>query len=487
MTETHHLPNFEAAKVLIYGDLMLDRYWYGQASRISPEAPVPVVHIHKTQHRPGGAANVALNISSLGGKTRLFGIVGNDLEGQELKTQLEKNQVKCHFQSVAEYPTTTKLRVIGQNQQLIRMDFEKNYSEINCSELITQYEQHLLDSSVVVLSDYAKGTLTPHSSHLIHLAIAAGIPVLVDPKNTDFNHYRGATLLTPNLKEFEAVVGHCPDQPTLEIKARKLMAQFAFNALLVTQGKDGMTLVTADSCLHIPAHAHEVFDVTGAGDTVIALIAAAIAVGESLETAVRLANLAAGIVVTKLGASTVSVAELRRAAQRRGHWHDGVVTEAELLTLVADARAHGETIVMTNGCFDILHHGHIEYLSKTKALGKRLIVAVNDDASVCRLKGEPRPFNTLVDRMAVLSALRVVDWIVPFSEDTPARLIAAVTPDILVKGGDYLPEQIAGGEHVIASGGQVFVIPFKSGFSTSALINKVQKNYSQLETQEEMI
>lgn len=474
MFEQHHLPNFELAKVLVYGDLMLDRYWYGSISRISPEAPVPVVHVQKNQNRPGGAANVALNIAALGGKTKLLGIVGQDAEASELQTILEQHQVNCHFLRVNGLPTITKLRIIGQNQQLIRMDFEDSFSQIDTEPLRSIYQQQLKDVSVVVLSDYAKGSLLDYSSHFIEAARALNIPVLVDPKSNNFNYYRGATLITPNLKEFEAVVGVSKNNQELEHKGQQLIHQYDLQALLITRGKDGMSLISKQTVLHIPTHAREVFDVTGAGDTVIAALAAALATGESLESAVCLANIAAGIVVTKLGTNTVSVAELRRACQRRGQLYDGIVQEEELLTLVADAKAHKESIVMTNGCFDILHHGHIQYLTQAKALGKRLIVAVNDDASVRRLKGSERPLNPLEDRMAVLSALRVVDWVVSFSEDTPERLIARVLPDILVKGGDYQIEQIAGGDHVIVNGGHVKVLPFKLGFSTSSMIKKIQ-------------
>lgn len=453
---------------------MLDRYWFGNTTRISPEAPVPVVHVQHCENRPGGAANVAVNIASIGAQPILMGIIGKDQEGKELLDLLENKAVTCCFYFSGNHPTITKLRVLGQNQQLIRMDFEKNLDATVSAQMLEAFNQKLDEVNMVVLSDYAKGALLTFAPELIKLARNKNIPVLVDPKSNNFNCYRGATLITPNLKEFEAVVGPSTSEEQLISKARDLIKEYDFKGLLITQGKEGMTLVVEhEEAVHIPAHAHEVYDVTGAGDTVIAIIASALAGGESLSQSVRWGNLAAGIVVTKLGAETVSIAELRRAAQRRGQLAEGIVGEEELVTLVNDARGRGESIVMTNGCFDILHTGHIEYLYQAKNLGKRLIVAVNDDASVSRLKGKERPLNSLQDRMIVLSALRIVDWVVPFSEDTPERLISVISPDFLVKGGDYKVNQIAGADHVLAYGGQVKILNFKPGYSTTSLMNKI--------------
>ncbi len=340
--------------------------------------------------------------------------------------------------------------MIGQQQQLIRMDFEEPFRNVKDESLINAYQRALESTDIVILSDYAKGALH-RSELLIQLARQQGIPVLVDPKTTDYNKYRGASLITPNKAEFEAIAGVCIDEQALETKAQELIQAFDLGALLITRGKEGMTLVQAGQpAQHFLAKAREVYDVTGAGDTVIGIIGAILAAGKDIKEAVRLANIAAGLVVMKLGAATVSVPELRRAVLRQGGVLEGVLTEAELLVAVSDARAHGETIVMTNGCFDILHTGHIQYLLQAQALGRRLIVAVNDDNSVKRLKGSTRPINSLMERMTVLAALRSVDWVVPFSEDTPARLINLVKPDVLVKGGDYRPEQIAGADGVIA-------------------------------------
>jgi len=310
---------------------------------------------------------------------------------------------------------------------------------------------------------------------LIEAARQAGIPVLVDPKGRDFSIYRGATVITPNLAEFEAVVGRCADTDDLVRRAEALIDDCGIEALLITRGEDGMSLVRpGETAVHLPARAREVFDVTGAGDTVIATLAAGLAAGLALPQATALANLAAGIVVGKLGTATVTVAELRRVLREQDDASHGVVSEAELLAAVADARAHGERIVMTNGCFDLLHAGHVGYLEQARARGDRLIVAVNDDDSVRRLKGEGRPVNPLPQRMAVLAGLASVDWVTSFAEDTPARLIGAVLPDVLVKGGDYRPEQIAGYDAVIANGGTVEILDFLDGCSTTAMLSRMR-------------
>lgn len=468
------LPSFDSARVLVAGDVMLDRYWSGPVSRISPEAPVPVVRVAETEERPGGAGNVALNVVALGATATVLGIVGADAAADVLEQRLGAAGVNCFFERQSERPTITKLRVLSRHQQLIRLDFEVNFAGFEPAQLHKRFAADLMQSDTVVLSDYGKGTLRS-ARDLIDLARAAGKPVLVDPKSRDFAIYRGATLITPNLGEFEAVVGPCTDERDLIAKGRALMRDQQLGALLITRGEQGMTLLR-EGCaeLHLPAQAREVYDVTGAGDTVIATLAAALAAGESMEDATALANHAAGIVVGKLGAATVSVPELRRALHGEVSLGRGVLSEAQLLIAVHEARARGERLVMTNGCFDILHAGHVAYLSEARQLGERLIIALNDDASVARLKGQGRPVNSLAGRAAVLAGLAAVDWVVPFSEDTPQRLICAVLPDVLVKGGDYRPEQIAGHECVIAHGGKVVVLDFQDGCSTSAVIERIR-------------
>ncbi len=472
---TIQIPSFESAHVLVAGDVMLDRYWSGPVSRISPEAPVPVVRIAETEERPGGAGNVALNIAALGAQATVLGIVGNDAPGEVLQQRLSAAGVTCLFERQADRPTVTKLRVLSRHQQLIRLDFEVDFAGFDTAQLRANFTAALTQTGAVVLSDYGKGTLH-NARELIDMARAAGKPVLVDPKSRDFSIYRGATLITPNLSEFEAVVGPCRDERELVEKGRALLRQQELGALLITRGEHGMTLLR-EGCaeLHLPAQAREVYDVTGAGDTVIATLAAVLAAGHSLEDATALANHAAGIVVGKLGAATVSVPELRRAVQGEIHTGRGELSEEQLLIAVQAARAGGERIVMTNGCFDILHAGHVAYLEQARRLGDRLIIAVNDDASVARLKGAGRPVNTLARRMAVLAGLSAVDWVVPFSEDTPERLICAVLPDLLAKGGDYRPEQIAGYECVTGNGGKVVVLNYEEGCSTSEVIARIRE------------
>jgi D-beta-D-heptose 7-phosphate kinase/D-beta-D-heptose 1-phosphate adenosyltransferase len=468
-----HIPRFEGCQVLIVGDVMLDRYWHGPTLRISPEAPVPVVKIEDVEERPGGAANVAVNIATLGGSVRVLGVVGTDEAAKLLETKLQRLGVDCDFLHLPGQATITKLRVLSRNQQLLRLDFEDGFPGFEPKELYERFVHHLPETAVVVLSDYQKGALGDIERY-IRAARAANCPVLVDPKGRDFGRYRGATLLTPNLAEFEAVAGPCRDEAELVGKGERLRRDLEWDALLITRGEQGMTLLRKNAePLQLAARAREVYDVTGAGDTVIATLAAGVAAGLELADATLLANLAASIVVGKLGTASVTVSELRRIAYEHDEPPRGVLEEAQLLQAVADAKLHGETIVLTNGCFDILHAGHVTYLEQAKRLGSRLVVAVNDDASVRRLKGVERPVNPLWQRMRVLAGLSVVDWVVPFYEDTPERLICAVQPDYLVKGGDNDPAKIPGNRCVWDAGGQVVVMDYIEGCSTTRTITRI--------------
>jgi len=470
------LPDFSQARVLVVGDVMLDRYWQGPTRRISPEAPVPVVKVEGDEFRPGGAGNVALNIACLGAGVRLLGLVGQDPEAQMLTDHLSQRGVACGLIPLEGKRTITKLRVLSRHQQLIRLDFEDGFSTQDAQRLGERFAALLSGVSAVVLSDYAKGALGEVQS-LIQAARTQGLPVIVDPKGTDFERYRGATLLTPNQPEFETVVGPVADDDDLVAKGIALRDALELAALLITRSEKGMCLLERGKpAIHLPTRAREVYDVTGAGDTVVATLAAALGAGEATHEAMVLPNLAAGVVVGKLGTATVSQAELMGAMEEHLPIRRGAVSEDELLALVARARAAGERIVMTNGCFDILHTGHVTYLQQARALGERLIVAVNDDASVARLKGPTRPVNPLDARQTVLAALAAVDWVVPFSEDTPERLICRVLPDVLVKGGDYRVEDIAGGACVTAAGGEVRVLPFLSGHSTSSMIANIKQS-----------
>lgn len=469
------LPAFAKARVLVAGDVMLDRYWSGSTARISPEAPVPVVKVAQDVVRAGGAANVALNLAALGAATTALGVVGDDADGALLSQALQAAGITPELLQGG-VPTIAKLRVMSRNQQLLRMDFEERLDApgaFDRAALLARFAAALLQSDVVILSDYGKGTLADVAA-LVAAARAAGKPVLIDPKGSDWSPYAGATLLTPNLSEFEAVVGKCGSDAELIAKAEALRTRLDLAALLITRSERGMTLVEPGKApLHLPTAAREVYDVTGAGDTVIATLAAALGAGAVLADACRLANAAAGITVGKLGAATVSPAELMAAL---GHVSAGSVLDEDTLVAHIEAlKKLGKTVVMTNGCFDILHTGHVRYLEAARALGDVLVVAVNTDDSVRRLKGESRPLNRCADRMGVLAALRCVDYCVPFAEDTPARLIGRVLPNKLVKGGDYQPEAIAGYAEVTAAGGEVLALDFHDGYSTTRLIQLAQQ------------
>ena len=474
------LPSLAGANVLVVGDLMLDRYWHGDTSRISPEAPVPIVLVGESEERAGGAGNVALNISALGAKACLLGFTGDDEPCTALEKLLKPVGIDCFFDKLAGAATITKLRVLSRHQQLIRLDFEDGFETQNAENLLKSFQIQLVTAGAVVLSDYGKGTLR-QVQEFIQLARKAGKIILVDPKGSDFNKYRGASLITPNMHEFEGVVGRCENDEDIVIKGQSLMQSLELEALLITRSERGMTLLQKDlPAIHLPTHAKEVFDVTGAGDTVISVLAAALAAGQSFADATALSNLAAGIVVSKLGTATVSMNELRRTRREQHQVQRGVVEEDALLQLVTESREHGETIVMTNGCFDILHAGHVSYLEQARELGDRLIVAVNDDDSVKRLKGPERPVNSMEKRMRMLAALQCVDWVVPFYEDTPTRQICRLMPDILVKGGDNDPAKIPGGDCVRKAGGEVKVLTYIDGVSTTGIISTIRESENKI-------
>jgi D-beta-D-heptose 7-phosphate kinase/D-beta-D-heptose 1-phosphate adenosyltransferase len=465
------IPDFSNTRVLVAGDVMLDRYLFGATSRISPEAPVPVVHVQTSDDRAGGAANVAVNLAALGVRTTLLGVVGNDEEAAKLKKVLEQEAIDCRFSYSDKRPTITKTRVQSRGQQLIRLDREESAAVSAGPSLVPVLTAALKSVDAVVLSDYGKGALGDVAD-IIAACKSAGVAVMIDPKGTDFDKYRGASVITPNQSEFEAVAGVASSDEDMVERGRKMLIDLELDALLVTRSEKGMLLVEAgQEPFFLRTQAREVYDVTGAGDTVIATFAAAYASGASFQSSSGLANLAAGLVVRKIGVASVTPSELRIALHQRGQGGRGQVAEAELMSLIGESKERGERIVMTNGCFDVLHAGHVAYLEEAKSLGDRLIVAVNDDDSVRRLKGAGRPLNTLADRMAVLAGLASVDWVVPFAEDTPARLIAAVLPHVLVKGGDYRTDQIAGAREVLENGGEVRVLSFREGHSSSRIID----------------
>lgn len=469
------IPVLATARVLVAGDVMLDRYWHGPTGRISPEAPVPVVRVTEIEDRPGGAANVALNIAGLGASAALVGVTGADEAETTLRERLGAAGIDCLFQQAPGQPTITKLRIISRQQQLLRLDFEEPFHDLDTAPFTEKVTANLTGCGALILSDYQKGALRDCQA-LIQAARQAGVPVLVDPKGTDFSRYRGATLLTPNFAEFETVAGPVGSEEELVCRGRQLIEELELQALLITRSEKGMTLLRRDhSALHLPARAREVFDVTGAGDTVISVVAAALAAGSPLEDAVALANIAAGIVVGKLGTAVVSAPELRRAVHQEGGIGRGVMTLEQLKIAVEDARAQGERIVFTNGCFDIIHAGHVGYLDTARRQGHRLIVAVNADDSIRRLKGPGRPINPLERRMAVLAALEAVDWVVPFETDTPEPLLEALRPEVLVKGGDYSVEQVVGADIVKGYGGEVRVLDFIDDVSTTKIVERIRQ------------
>jgi D-beta-D-heptose 7-phosphate kinase/D-beta-D-heptose 1-phosphate adenosyltransferase len=440
---------------------------------VSPEAPVPVVHSSSREQRAGGAANVAVNLAALGARVRFFGAVGEDSSGTALGDILGHFGVATSFVISPSLPTIHKLRVLARNQQLIRLDQEQRFDAV-AADVNRAILEAVGDAEVVVLSDYGKGTLYAVAD-LIAALKAKSARVFVDPKGTDFSRYQGCYCLTPNQSEFAAVVGHWANEAEFLQKARRLRAELDIDYLLVTRGERGMTMVGHDiDVVDLGAEAREVFDVTGAGDTVIATLAAAVGVGLAPAEAVTLANLAASLAVAKIGVAQVSPAELKTALHRLGQGGRGLVSAEELKPILDEAKRRGERIVMTNGCFDILHAGHVGYLEEARSLGDQLVVAVNDDASVARLKGPTRPITPLEDRMAVLAGLAAVDWVVAFSEDTPAALIEMLEPDVLVKGGDWQVDQIAGADSVLRRGGDVRVIDFKPGRSTTGLIEAIR-------------
>jgi D-beta-D-heptose 7-phosphate kinase/D-beta-D-heptose 1-phosphate adenosyltransferase len=475
-------PQFHTAHVVVIGDVMLDSFYYGKASRISPEAPVPVVNVERLDELPGGAANVAMNLASLGAHCQISGITGQDEAATTLQQKLNSVGVACAFHHAESNGTIIKRRVICNHQQLLRLDFEQPFAKDEWLSLTSLVEPLLSTMKVMVLSDYNKGTLAD-PQYWITLAKQHQLPVLVDPKGTDFSKYRGADLLTPNMTEFEAVVGKVTSEADLITKAQQLIEKFQLGALLITRSEHGMTLIRKDQpAFHLPAIAKEVADVTGAGDTVISTLAATLAAGENIETAVTLANVAASIVVSKLGTATVSGLELEveyhrhQGTNNTDHSIAGVVSVEQLKLAVDQAKRRGEKVVFTNGCFDILHAGHVSYLEQARAQGDRLVLAINTDESVSKLKGSGRPINTASRRLAVLAGLSSIDWVTCFEGDTPEALLRDIKPDILVKGGDYDKKGVVGWEIVEGYGGEVRVMGMTPNCSTTAIVEKINQN-----------
>ena len=476
------LPPTVSARILVVGDFMVDRYWFGDTVRVSQEAPVPVVDVADVEDRPGGAANVALNIAALGARCVFVAAVGRDAAARGVRKRLEAAGVECDFVEVPAWQTTLKIRVVSQRQQLLRADVEAPLPESVSEAVQARVAVRLPDVDAVILEDYDKGVLAAPEA-LVECAKAAGVTVLVDPKHKPFTRYAGADVIKPNRPEFERAVGTWRDEAELAAKGEAVLERIGAGALVVTQGSDGLTVVRREGgASHVSGHDVQIYDRTGAGDTVAAALGVGIGLGWDLMEAARMANAAAGLVCAKSGTASVSGAEVNRAlAKRKANpslassvgYEGRVLTSEELLAAVAAARERGERIVFTNGCFDIVHPGHVGYLEEARRLGDRLIVAVNDDASAERVKGVGRPVNPLRSRMGVLAHLGSVDWVVPFSEDTPERLLAAVRPDVLVKGGDYAEREIVGAGLVREYGGEVRALSRFEGCSTSSIIRRI--------------
>jgi len=469
---------WQRQQVLVVGDVMLDQYVWGDVERISPEAPVPVLHAKLRDEKPGGAANVAMNLAGLGACVTLVGFAGGDDEQRMLEAILADRAIEPLLAPISGLRTTTKLRVLSGHQQMIRIDTESAapISQADHQGLLACALAHLPSASVVVLSDYAKGVLTEGLCQaIIGEANKRHIPVLVDPKSRSFARYRGATAVCPNLKELAAATGEVTsDLDGLLGAGQKLVASLAVKFVVVTLGEKGIAVLRPDSRFHAPAAVRQVYDVSGAGDTVIATLALALASRIPVESAVQLANVAAGVVVGKVGTVPIQREELLGALSQGilPAMDEKVVSLEPLLGRVSVWRSSGEHVVFTNGCFDILHIGHIRLLEEARRKGDRLIVAVNSDDSVRRLKGPLRPVVAERERAAVLAALSAVDAVVIFDESTPLRLIEAIRPDVLVKGGDYTEESVVGAREVRAWGGRVELIPLVGGVSTTRLIAK---------------
>ena len=472
--------SWENLSVLVVGDVILDKYIWGTVERISPEAPVPVVHATRTTHCPGGAANVAMNLVGLGAQSTIVGFVGEDEDGSILGGTLSASGVHASLVSVPSFPTTSKLRILSNNQQMLRVDSEKTALRPGrfYDQLIQQARQVIPSSSVVVLSDYAKGVLSDTvCAEIISDARALGIPVLVDPKSSSFKKYSNATTICPNLKELSLVVGESvKDLGELFDIAEGYVDRYGLDFLTVTLGEKGIAIVGKGMRKCAPARARQVFDVSGAGDTVIATLALCLACGIKMETAIEVANIAAGIVVSKVGTVPIELNELIGALSQDhvSLAKEKILTQGRLRARVAAWRSTGQRIVFTNGCYDLLHVGHITLLEHARQLGDKLIVAINSDVSAKGSKGPTRPMVVEEQRARVLAALSAVDAVVIFDESTPLELIRAVRPDVLVKGGDYTEDTVVGATEVRSWGGGVCLVPFVKGLSTSELISKAR-------------
>lgn len=471
-------------RTLVVGDLMLDEYLWGKTDRISPEAPVAIVDVSRDDLRLGGAGNVINNLATLGCQVAVLGVVGDDADGHKLAEKLAEKGIE--YSGLIFEPgrlTTRKTRILAGHQQVLRIDREVRASinSVSEEELLSSAYTALGNCDLLLISDYLKGVLTDRLTiALIAMANEMRVPVVVDPKGESYRKYRGATILTPNRKEAQLATGIAiSDIPSLEGAGKALCAALALDALLITRSEEGMSLFYPDGRhIPLPTVAREVFDVSGAGDTVLALIGVGLAAGLDIAQAAQIANIGAGIVVAKLGTSTVTADELLRGAMNSDHEPQSKIHDRIILArLLAAERGRGKSVVFTNGCFDLLHVGHVKYLQQAKRLGDLLVLGLNSDASIRRIKGPLRPLINEEDRAHILAALGCIDYVVLFDEETPYELIQILRPDILVKGGDYTVDGVVGRDLVEGWGGRVELINFVDGKSTTATIEKILESY----------
>ena len=465
--------NKQMGSILVLGDLMLDEYHWCKVNRISPEAPVPVCKIEKTTLTPGGAGNVANNIKGLNIKSTIFGFVGADSSGDKLVRLFEKSKIDCSGIIKSKRSTILKSRVVAHHQQVVRLDREDNesLSSQEQEQLFSAFESQIASCSAIVISDYLKGTLTESFlEKVIELAKKNNKTVVVDPKGDSFMKYKNATIITPNFSEFETAIGKkITSEEEIFESGKKLVKKLNLKALLLTRSEKGMSIITKTEKKDIKTDAKEVFDITGAGDTVVALLTIGLACNLDLETSARMANIGAGIVVEKRGTATVSWEALEtfftNKTNKKLPYQD--------LNEILQKKEEGKQIVFTNGCFDILHAGHVQYLTQAKSHGDILVVGLNSDQSVKNLKGSARPINNQTARASVLASLEAVDYVVTFEEDTPINLIQKIKPDVHIKGGDYNAEELPEFPIISNYGGKVIIKPFLEGFSTSSIIEKI--------------
>jgi D-beta-D-heptose 7-phosphate kinase / D-beta-D-heptose 1-phosphate adenosyltransferase len=478
------LNGFHAARVLVLGDVMLDRFVYGSVERISPEAPIPVVNVERYMDMPGGAANVARNIAALGARVSLLGVVGDDGWAQDLRTQLVLSpSIDVRLVTDGSRVTSVKTRYVADGQQVMRADRESRLplSFAVAQRLLLEFSSALREANLVILSDYAKGVLTESVvSAAIGLARSAGKTIIVDPKAKDLTKYQGASILTPNRVELQTACGsECSTDDQVVAGARRVLDQNICDAMVVTRGKDGMSVIQGrEFVAHLPTAARQVFDVSGAGDTVVATLSLALATGASISDAAALANVAAGIVVAKRGTATVTPGEIVAVLRLFDGRTDPqkIFALDTVLQLARSWREQGLKVAFANGCFDLLHPGHISLLEQARLAADRLIVGLNADLSIRRLKGPDRPVQSEIARATVLAAVKSVDAVVIFPEDTPIRLIEALEPDVLVKGADYTVETVVGADLVLSRGGRVVLAELLSGHSTTDTVKRVAKS-----------